>query len=335
MKKALITGITGQDGAYLAKLLLDKGYKVYGLIRRSSSMRNRIHIDALNINLMYGDLTDSASIDNIIKEIMPDEIYNLAAQSHVGISFKVPESTFDINALGVLRILEAVKRYCPKAKIYQASTSEMYGKSQEMSDEGTTFTANSPYAVAKLAAHNLCEIYRDAYGMFICCGILFNHESPYRGDNFVTKKITKSIAQIKRGKRSAFALGNLDSVRDWGYAGDYVEAMWLMLQQDKPDDFVIATGETHTVREFVEEACDSLNMVVSWIGKGTDTIGTISDFQGKVKGHVTVSKLYYRPKEVNFLKGNASKARKILGWYPKTKFKELVKIMTEFDYAYE
>ncbi len=309
-KKAFITGITGQDGSYLAEFLLKKNYEVHGLIRRSatSSTSNIDHIKD-KLHLHYGDLADASSISGLLAEIKPDEIYNLGAQSHVGISFEIPEYTSDITGLGALRMLEAMRRHCPKAKFYQASSSEMFGDVKESpQNENTPFNAQSPYGVAKVFAHETACRYRDAYGLFISCGILFNHESPRRGENFVTKKIVQNIAKIKAKKQDKLYLGNLDAKRDWGYAPEYVEAIWLMLQQKKPDNFVIATGETHTVKEFVEVAFSSAG-IKNW------------------KKYVEVDPQYYRPNEVNILQGDASKAKKILSWKPHVTFKELIEIM--------
>lgn len=330
-KKALITGITGQDGSYLADLLLEKDYEVHGIVRRSSSMENRKYIDDLDVILHYGDMTDGSSLDRILHEVKPDEIYNLAAMSHVGVSFKIPEYTTDVNALGVIRLLEAARKFCPKAKIYQASTSEMYGTLYKQADESSPFSTNSPYAASKLFAHNICDMYRQAYGMFICCGILFNHESPRRGLNFVTRKITKSLCRIKKRQIYELFLGNLNAVRDWGFAGDYVEAMWMMLQHSKPDDYVIATGKTHSVKEFVEEACKCLGVEISWTNTSLKELGVISWDGILAGGLVRVSEEYYRPKDVHYLKGNPEKAMKVLGWKPKTTFKQLVKMMIESD----
>ncbi len=311
-KIAFITGITGQDGSYLAEFLLKKGYKVHGLIRRVS-VSNTERIDHLKLFLHYGDLADASSISGLLAEIKPDEIYNLGAQSHVRISFDIPEYTANITGLGALRLLEAMRQYYPKAKFYQASSSEMFGDVKEIpQNEKTPFNAQSPYGVAKVFAHETACRYRDAYSLFVACGILFNHESPRRGENFVTRKITQGVARIKAGLQDKIYLGNLDAKRDWGYVPEYVEAMWLMLQQKKPDDFVIATGETHTVREFVEEAFK---------------IAGIKNWQK----HIGINKRYYRPNEVNLLLGDASKAKRILGWTPKVKFKELIKIMMEAE----
>ncbi len=319
-KIALISGITGQDGSYLAEFLLKKGYTVYGMIRRSSSF-NTGRIDHIfqdpheknpQLKLIYGDLTDASSIARIIRTIKPDEIYNLGAQSHVKVSFEIPEFTVNVDALGTLRFLEAIRESGLKTKFYQASSSEMFGNIKEYPQKETTpFYPRSPYAVAKVAAHYLTINYREAYNIFACSGILFNHESPRRGETFVTKKITKAVARIKLGLQKKLYLGNLDSKRDWGYAPDYVEAMWLMLQQEKPDDYVIATGESHTVKEFLEEAFSSVGL--NW------------------REHVEIDQKYFRPTEVDYLIGDAAKARKALQWKPKVTFKELVKIMVDAD----
>lgn len=319
-KTALITGITGQDGSYLAEFLLKKNYIVHGLIRRSSTFNierikhllNYPHKDE-RLFLHYGDLSDSASINNIFAKIEPDEIYNLGAQSHVRVSFDIPEYTADVTGLGTLRMLEAMRRYAPKAKFYQASSSEMFGNVKETpQNESTPFNAQSPYGIAKVFAHETAGRYRDAYGLFISCGILFNHESPRRGENFVTKKIVQGIARIKAGLQDKLYLGNLNSKRDWGYAPEYVEAMWLMLQQEKPNDFVIATGETHTIKEFVEAAFKRAG-IKNW------------------QKYVDIDERYYRPNEVNLLQGDASKAKKILDWRPKTKFTALVNLMMDYE----
>ena len=320
VKTALITGITGQDGSYLAEFLLKKNYIVHGLIRRSSSFNierikhllNYPHKDE-KLFLHYGDLSDSTSINSIFAKIEPDEIYNLASQSHVRVSFDIPEYTADVTGLGTLRMLEAMRRYAPNAKFYQASSSEMFGDVKEApQNESTPFNAQSPYGIAKVFAHETACRYRDAYGLFISCGILFNHESSRRGENFVTKKIVQGVARIKAGLQDKLYLGNLDAKRDWGYAPEYVEAMWMMLQQEKPDDFVIATGETHTVKEFVEAAFKRAG-IKNW------------------QKYVDIDERYYRPNEVNLLCGDAAKARKILKWHPKTKFAELVNIMMDFE----
>ena len=311
-KKALITGITGQDGSYLAEFLLEKGYDVHGIVRRSSSM-NRRRIDHLTgLHLHYGDLNDASSLNRLVRTIRPDEIYNLAAQSHVKVSFDIPEYTSEVTAVGALRLLEAIRETGVKTKFYQASSSELYGRSEKApQNERTPFRPVSPYAVAKLFAYWTTVNYREGYGMFACNGILFNHESPRRGENFVTRKITTAVARIKLGLENKLVLGNLDARRDWGYAKDYVEAMWLMLQRKKADDFVIATGRAHTVREFLEEAFGYVKL--DW------------------KKYVRVDKKFFRPLEVNNLRGDASKARRVLGWKPKTSFRELVRLMVDAD----
>lgn len=334
-KRALITGVTGQDGSYLAEFLLEKGYEVYGMIRRSSvDYRERIaHLEGgRDFHLRYGDMGDSLSLVRLIGEIRPDEIYNLAAQSHVQVSFDVPEYTADVAAVGVLRVLEAV-RICglgETCRIYQASTSELYGKVEEAPQRETTpFRPYSPYAVAKQYGFWIVKEYREAYGMFCCSGILFNHESERRGENFVTRKITLAAARIARGKQEKLYLGNLSSLRDWGYAKDYVECMWLILQQEKPDDFVIATGVQHSVREFAELAFHYAGMELCWQGKGAEEKG-IDKKTGKVL--VEVSPDFYRPTDVVNLWGDPTKARTKLGWNPtKTGFEELVRIMVEHD----
>lgn len=337
MKTALITGVTGQDGSYLAELLLEKGYDVHGMIRRSSvDYRERIaHLEGKpNFHLHYGDLGDSMSIMNIVATVRPDEIYNLAAQSHVQVSFDVPEYTADVVATGVLRVLEAV-RLCGLVKtcrIYQASTSELYGKVEAVpQSENTPFHPYSPYAVAKQYGFWIVREYRDAYQMYCCSGILFNHESERRGETFVTRKITLAAARIAQGKQEKLYLGNLDSLRDWGYAKDYVECMWLILQQDKPDDYVIATGVQHTVREFATLAFKHAGINLRWEGKGIDEKG-IDTKTGKIL--VEVSKDFYRPTDVVNLLGDPTKAKTQLGWNPtKTSFEELVKLMVEHDMA--
>ena len=335
MKKALITGVTGQDGSYLSEFLLEKGYDVHGIIRRSSvDFRERIsHLEENpNFHLHYGDLTDSLSLVKLIKKVQPDEIYNLAAQSHVQVSFDVPEYTADVDATGVLRILEAV-RICGLEKtcrIYQASTSELYGKVEEVpQSEKTPFHPYSPYAVAKQYGYWIIKEYREAYGMFACNGILFNHESERRGETFVTRKITLAASRIVQGKQEKLYLGNLNSLRDWGYAKDYVECMWLMLQADKPDDYVIATGKQHTVREFCELAFKYAGIDIEFKGKGIKEKG-YDKKTGKVL--VEVSKDFYRPTDVVNLLGDPRKAKKQLKWNPtKTSFKKLVKLMVDSD----
>jgi len=337
MKKALITGITGQDGSYLAELLLEKGYEVHGIIRRSSSFNTgRIdhlykdsHVNGVKLFLHYGDLTDSSSIARLIEKIKPDEIYNLGAQSHVRVSFDTPEYTGDADGIGTLRILDAIKDAGIKTKFYQASSSELYGKVQEVPQKETTpFYPRSPYAVAKLYAFWITVNYRESYNMFACNGILFNHESPRRGETFVTRKITRGLARIVSGKDDCLYLGNLDARRDWGFAKDYVEGMWRMLQQKKPDDFVLATGEMHSVREFIEECCKILKIDLQWKGKGLKEVGI--DKKTK-KTIIRIDSRYFRPAEVEQLLGDASKAKKILKWKPKTTFKQLVQIMMEED----
>lgn len=335
VKKALITGVTGQDGSYLAELLLEKGYEVYGMIRRSSvDYRERIaHLEGVpNFHLKFGDLGDSISLVKLIGEIKPDEIYNLAAQSHVQVSFDVPEYTADVVATGVLRVLEAI-RVCgleKTCKIYQASTSELYGKVEEVPQRETTpFHPYSPYAVAKQYGFWIVKEYREAYNMFCCSGILFNHESERRGETFVTRKITLAAARIAQGKQDKLYLGNLDSLRDWGYAKDYVECMWLILQNDKPEDFVIATGVQHSVREFATLAFHHAGIEIEWQGTGMDEKG-IDKATGKVV--VEVSPDFYRPTDVVNLWGDPTKAKTELGWNPtKTSFEELVELMTKHD----
>lgn len=320
-KKALITGITGQDGSYLSELLLEKGYEVHGLIRRVSSFNtDRIdhiyqdpHEKKTRLHLIYGDLSDASSLHGILQDVRPDEVYNLGTQSHVRVSFDIPEYTADATALGPLRLLEAIRKCgLKKTRFYQASSSEMFGKVQEVPQKETTpFYPRSPYAVAKVFGHWITVNYRESYKMFACSGILFNHESPRRGETFVTRKITRAVAHIKHNLQDKLYLGNLDAKRDWGYAKEYVEAMWLMLQQDKPDDYVIATGQTHTVREFLEEAFKYAGL----------------DY----KKYVEFDSRYLRPAEVDLLIGDPSKARKNLGWKPKTTFKKLVRIMVDAD----
>lgn len=337
MKKALITGITGQDGSYLAELLLNKGYEVHGVIRRSSS-QNTQRIDHLleekvdgeqKLFLHYGDLNDSGSLSKLIYKIQPCEVYNLGAQSHVKVSFDIPEFTSDVNALGALRLLESIKEVNPEIKYYQASSSELFGKVRETpQNENTPFYPRSPYAAAKLYAYWITVNYREAYGLYSCNGILFNHESPRRGTNFVTRKITTGISNIVKGKQEKIVLGNLDAKRDWGFAGDYVEAMWLILQQQKADDYVIATGETHTVREFCELAFQNMGIHLRWEGEGLNEVG-IDCKTGKEL--VSISSINFRPSEVDLLLGNAQKAREKLGWRPKVTFEELVKMMVESD----
>ena len=335
MKKALITGITGQDGSYLAEFLLNKNYEVHGIIRRSSTdNREKIkHIESnSNLYLHYGDITDSENIISIINKVKPDEIYNLAAQSHVKISFEMPEYTANTDALGTLRILEAIRILGleEKTKIYQASTSELFGLIQEMPQKETTpFYPRSPYGVAKLYGYWIIKNYRESYNIFACNGILFNHESPRRGENFVTRKITLAAAKIKLGKQNKLFLGNLDAKRDWGYAKDYVECMWLMLQNDKPDDFVIATGEMHSVREFCQYAFKEVGIELKWEGEGVNEKG-INSKTGETL--IEVAPEFFRPAEVETLCGDPTKAKTELNWNPrKTSFEELVKIMVKSD----
>jgi GDPmannose 4,6-dehydratase len=338
-KVALLTGITGQDGAYLAELLLNKGYTVHGMHRRSSlSNTGRIdnllkdpHQEDCKFFLHYGDLTDSANVIRLIKETEPDEIYNLGAQSHVQVSFETPEYTANSDGLGALRILEAIRilELEDKSKFYQASTSELFGKVREVPQKETTpFYPRSPYSVAKLYAYWIAINYREAYNMFTCNGILFNHESPLRGETFVTRKITIAVSNITKGLQEKLYLGNLNAKRDWGFAGDYVEAMWLMLQQDEPDDYVVATGETHSVREFTELAFKEAGIDIEWEGEGVNEIGRDID-SGKVL--VEVDPMFYRPTEVDLLIGDSSKAREKLGWRPKVSFEELVSMMVKGD----
>jgi len=337
-KIALVTGITGQDGSYLAELLLEKGYEVHGLIRRSSSF-NTGRIDHLHtveegkftkIFTHYGDLTDGTSLVNLINKIEPDEIYNLAAQSHVKISFELPEYTGDSSGLGTVRILEAIRNFSKKKiKFYQASTSELFGKVVETpQNEKTPFYPRSPYGVAKLYSFWITKNYREGYGIFGVNGILFNHESPRRGRNFVTRKITRNLCEIKLGLRSNFQMGNLDAKRDWGHAKDYVECMWLMMQQDEPEDFVIATGETHSVREFVELSCKELEIDLRWEGKGVNEVG-IDNKTGNVI--LSINPKYFRPTEVDLLLGDPSNAKQKLGWEPRYRFKDIVKTMIKSD----
>ena len=338
-KTALITGITGQDGAYLAEFLLKKGYIVHGIKRRSSSF-NTERIDHLyrdpherNVNFFmhYGDLTDSTNLIRIVQEVQPDEIYNLAAQSHVQVSFDTPEYTANSDAVGTLRLLEAIRILGleKKTKFYQASTSELYGKVQEIPQSETTpFYPRSPYGAAKLYAYWVTVNYREAYCMFACNGILFNHESPIRGETFVTRKITMAVARIKKGLQEKLYLGNLDAKRDWGFAGDYVEAMWLMLQQDEPDDLVIATGKMHSVREFVDMAFAEVGIHLKWRGMGADEVGIYDETEKVV---VEIDPRYYRPTEVELLIGDPTKAKEKLGWEAKVGLRELVKMMVEGD----
>jgi GDPmannose 4,6-dehydratase len=337
MKKALVTGITGQDGSYLAEFLLDKGYEVHGIKRRSSLINtDRIdhlyqdpHEQDLKFILHHGDLTDATSLIRIIQEVHPDEIYNLAAQSHVAVSFEEPEYTANSDALGALRILEAIRilKLEKKTKYYQASTSELYGIAQETPQtEKTPFYPRSPYGVAKLYAYWITVNYREAYGIYSCNGILFNHESPVRGETFVTRKITRALARIKLGIQKNLYLGNLDAKRDWGHAKDFVEAQWLMLQQQQPEDFVIATGKQHSVRDFINEAAKNLDMKIEWKGKNLEEVGSYNG-----KDIIKVDPRYFRPTEVETLIGDASKAKEKLNWSPKISFNQLVKEMVNED----
>ena len=328
MKKALITGITGQDGSYLAELLLEKGYEVYGIIRRASQINTqRINHIYDEIKLHYGDLTDSTNLVRVIQQVQPDEIYNLGAQSHVKVSFDMPEYTGMVDGLGTLRILEAVRFLGMenKTRIYQASTSEMYGLVQEVPQSETTpFYPRSPYGVAKVYGYWIIKNYRESYGLHASSGILFNHESPRRGETFVTRKITRGLSRISTGEQDILYLGNLNAKRDWGHAKDFVEAMWLMLQQEQPDDYVIATGEQYSVREFVEAAAPYFGMKIEWMGEGLDEVGY--DWNTK-KAVIKVNPKYFRPAEVETLLGDASKAKKKLGWEPKISFNQLVEDM--------
>jgi GDPmannose 4,6-dehydratase len=336
-RRAFITGVTGQDGSYLAELLLEKGYEVHGMIRRASYF-NRKRIDHLfkdahdkktDFVLHYGDMSDSSNMNRVLEKIMPNEVYNLAAQSHVGVSFEVPEYTADVDATGTLRILDAIKDTGLQPRFYQASTSELYGKVRETPQSETTpFYPRSPYGVAKLYAYWIVVNYREAFGLHASNGILFNHESPRRGENFVTRKITMAAAAIRAGKKDCLYVGNLHSKRDWGYAPDYVRAMWLMLQQDNAGDYVIATGETHSVREFTEKAFACLGMKIAWSGEGEGETGA-DTASGKVI--VRVDPKYYRPTEVDLLLGDPSKAKKNLGWKPEISFDKLVEIMIKAD----
>ena len=328
MKVALISGISGQDGSYLAELLLEKGYEVHGIIRRASQINTqRIDLIYDRIKLHYGDLTDSTNLVRIIQQVQPDEIYNLGAQSHVKVSFEIPEYTGQVDALGTLRILEAVRLLGmeKKTRIYQASTSEMFGKVQEIPQKETTpFYPRSPYGVAKLYGYWIVKNYRESYGLHASSGILFNHESPRRGETFVTRKITRGLSRISVGEQDILYLGNLNAKRDWGHARDFVEAMWLMLQQDEPDDYVIATGEQYSVREFVEEAAPYFGMKIEWMGEGLDEVGY--DWNTK-KAVIKVNPKYFRPAEVETLLGDATKAKEKLGWEPKISFNQLVEDM--------
>ncbi|RVX44572.1 GDPmannose 4,6-dehydratase [Nonomuraea polychroma] len=340
MKKALITGITGQDGSYLTELLVEQGYEVHGIVRRASNFNthriDHIYHDSDSnryLHLYYGDLTDSSSLNRILEQVAPDEIYNLGAQSHVHISFQMPDFTTEANAVGTLRILDAIKEVGISPRFYQASSSELFGGlGNTMQSESTPFYPRSPYACAKLYAYWITVNYREAYGLFACNGILFNHESPRRGEIFITRKVSRAVARVSRGKQERLYVGNLNARRDWGYAKEYVHAMWLMLQQPAPDDYVVATGETHSVRELCEAAFEHVGIDLVWKGEGVDERG-IDRRTGKVL--VEVDPKYFRPTEVDFLAGDASKARKKLNWEPKTRFKELVSLMVEHDLRQE
>ena len=332
MKRVLITGITGQDGSYLAELLLEKGYEVYGLVRRKSKLdfNNAEHLKG-QVTFLFGDMTDSASLLRAMEIAKPDEIYNLAAQSFVTTSWETPLSTADINAIGVTKLLEAVRLVKPESRVYQASTSEMFGKVQAVpQNEKTPFYPRSPYGVSKLYGHWIIKNYRESYGMFACSGILFNHESERRGAEFVTRKITISVARIQAGLQECLELGNLNASRDWGHSADYVRAMWLMLQQDKADDFVVATGETHTVRDFVSKAFRAAGMELEFHGEGVKEFATL---KGTNRVLVKVNPEFFRPAEVDLLIGDAAKAKTVLGWEPKISYEELVRRMVKSDIA--
>lgn len=342
-KKALITGVTGQDGSFLAELLLSKGYKVYGIVRRSSVF-NTERIDHLlsdthiegeraigkNMFRIYGDLTDGSSFARIIRQIEPDEIYNLGAQSHVRVSLDVPEYSADVDALGTLRLLEAIRETDIKTKFYQASSSEMFGESLDVpQNENTPFNPQSPYACAKVFAYHITNNYRKSFGIFACNGILFNHESERRGKTFVTRKISKGLVRIKLGLEDCLYFGNLEAKRDWGYAKEYVKGMWSMLQQDEPDDYILATNESHSVREFIEKSCEILGIDIIWKGKGINEVGVNKKTNTTI---IRIDPYFFRPSEVNFLQGDYTKAKEKLGWTPTIRFNDLVKIMVEYDY---
>ncbi|MHB1163476.1 MAG: GDP-mannose 4,6-dehydratase [Minisyncoccota bacterium] len=336
-KRAFITGVTGQDGSYLAELLLEKGYEVHAILRRASvftSQRIEHFFAHPRMYTYHGDLTDSSNLRTLLTKIRPDEVYNLGAQSHVGVSFEVPEYTADVDAMGTLRLLEAVREIGLESRFYQASTSELFGglPGTAPQSEATPFHPRSPYGAAKLYAYWITVNYREAYGMYACNGILFNHESPRRGETFVTKKITRAVARIHQGRQDVLKLGNLDAKRDWGYAKDYVECMWMMLQQPKADDYVIATGETYTVRRFVEIAFATVGREIDWEGQGENERG-LERGTGRVL--VQVDPRYFRPAEVELLHGNPSKARRELGWMPRTSLQELVEMMVHYDLAHD
>jgi GDPmannose 4,6-dehydratase len=329
-KCALITGITGQDGSYLAELLLEKDYEVHGIVRRTSSINtDRIDHIFAKINLHYGDVVDGSNLTSLIREIQPDEIYNLAAQSHVAVSFEMPEYTANVDALGTLKILEAIRTLKKPCKFYQASTSELYGKVQETPQtEKTPFYPRSPYGVAKLYGYWITKNYRESYDLFACTGILFNHESPRRGETFVSRKVVRALNAIKNGKQDKLVLGNLNALRDWGHAKDFVEAMWLMLQQETPKDYVIATGKEHSVRKLVEDCAPYFGMNIIWEGDGFDEVGVDTNTNKVI---VVVDKKYFRPAEVDTLLGDSTLARNELGWNPKYTFKDLIQEMCEFE----
>jgi GDPmannose 4,6-dehydratase len=348
MEKALITGITGQDGSYLAELLLSKGYEVHGIIRRASTFNtgriNHIYVDPhsprARLFLHYGDLSDSEQVNNLIYNIKPDEIYHLGAQSHVRVSFDIPEFTGNITALGTTRLLESIRRSGNNIKFYQASSSEMFGAALPPQDERTPFQPQSPYACAKVYAYWMVKNYRAGYGIFACNGILFNHESPRRGETFVTRKITRALAEIVAGRQKKLYLGYLDAKRDWGFAPEYAEMMWLMLQQDKPDDYVVGTGESHTVREFINKAFGYAGITIAWKGKGSRTKGVIDSFARGFRAPsslrqgdavIEIDRRYFRPNEVDHLRADITKAKKRLHWQPRVKFDGLIKIMVDYD----
>ena len=337
MKRAFVTGVTGQDGSYLGEFLLSKGYEVHAIVRRSSVFTTQ-RIDHImehpNFITHHGDLSDSSNLHTLLSKIKPDEIYNLGAQSHVAVSFEVPEYTAEVDALGTIRLLNAIKDLGQRPRFYQASTSELFGGLPETApqSEKTQFYPKSPYGAAKLYAYWVTVNYRESYGLFACNGILFNHESPRRGETFVTKKITKAVARIFQGRQDTLMLGNLDAKRDWGYAKDYVECMWLMLQQDSPDDYVIASGETYTVRQFVEWAFEVVGIRLQWIGSGVDEKG-VDLATGTIL--VAINPKYFRPAEVDILWGDPSKAREKLGWEPKTSIRQLVDIMVNYDLKHD
>lgn len=334
MKKAFITGVTGQDGSYLLEFLIDKGYEVHAIIRRSSVFTsNRIpkyYWNHKNFKSYHGDLTDSSNLHSLISKIRPDEVYNLAAQSHVGVSFDVPEYTGEVDAIGTIRLLDAIRDVGVNTRFYQASTSELFGglPGTEPQNESTSFYPKSPYGAAKLYSYWVTVNYREAYGMFTCNGILFNHESPRRGETFITKKITRAVAKIYKGEQDFLEVGNIDAKRDWGYAKDYIEAMWLMLQQKAPNDLVISTEKCYSIREFIEKAFMYVGIKISWIGKGVNEVG-VDEKNDKVL--VKINPKYYRPVEVQLLLGDSSKAKKVINWKSKTSIDELIKIMVEYD----